>query len=97
MTEELRDRVLVGTEGDVADKQGVALRAGLVTEVPSAGLGAVLGAVLVVVVVGWAASSVVEVDLATINLGVLLGVVSLGSVGRVDVLDITETGCSLAR
>lgn len=93
MTEELRDRVLVGTEGDVADKQGVALRAGLVTEVPSAGL----GAVLVVVVVGWAASSVVEVDLATINLGVLLGVVSLGSVGRVDVLDITETGCSLAR
>lgn len=87
MTEELRDRVLVGTEGDVADKQGVALRAGLVTEVPSAGL----GAVLVVVVVGWAASSVVEVDLATINLGVLLGVVSLGSVGRVDVLDITET------
>lgn len=95
MTEELRDRVLVGTEGDVADKQGVALRAGLVTEVPSAGLGAVL--VVVVVVGGWAASSVVEVDLATINLGVLLGVVSLGSVGRVDVLDITETGCSLAR
>lgn len=94
MTEELRDRVLVGTEGDVADKQGVALRAGLVTEVPSAGLGAVL---VVVVVGGWAASSVVEVDLATINLGVLLGVVSLGSVGRVDVLDITETGCSLAR
>lgn len=95
LTEELGDGVLVGTEGNVADKQGVALRAGLVTEVTSASLSAVL--IVVVVVVGRAASGVVEVDLATINLGILLGVVSLGSVGSADVLDITETGCSLAR
>jgi hypothetical protein len=96
LTEELGDRVLVGTEGDVADKQGVTLRAGLVTEVTSASLSAVL-VIVVVVVIGRAASGVVEVDLAAINLGVLLGVVSLGSVGSADVLDITETGCSLAR
>jgi hypothetical protein len=68
----------------------------LVTEVTSASLSAVL-VIVVVVVIGRAASGVVEVDLAAINLGVLLGVVSLGSVGSADVLDITETGCSLAR
>jgi hypothetical protein len=67
----------------------------LVTEVTSASLSAIL--VVVVVVVGRAASGVVEVDLATIKFSVLLGGVSLGSVGSADVLDVTESECSLAR
>jgi hypothetical protein len=95
LTEELRDGVLVGAEGDVANEQGVALGAGLVTEVTSASLSAVL--VVVVVGLGRAASGVVEVDLAAIDLSVLLGRVSLGSIRSADVLDITKPGCRLVK
>lgn len=83
------DRVLVGAEGQVANEQGLTFGAGLVTERASAGLGAL--ATIALVLVGGTTSSVVEVDLTTIELGVLLGRVGLGGVDGVGVLDISES------
>lgn len=88
-TEHLMDGVLVGAEGQVANKQGLTLRAGLVTERASASLHTVPAVALVLV--GGTTSSVVEVDLAAVNLSVLLGFVSLGRVKGVGVLDVTES------
>ncbi|KKA17256.1 hypothetical protein T310_8982 [Rasamsonia emersonii CBS 393.64] len=88
----LADRILVGAEGDVANEQGVALGAGLVTK----GFGPSLSLLLGITVVGVTGFSKVQVDLATINLGILLALVGLFGIGSVGELDIAETGTKLA-
>ena len=86
--EHLVDGVLIGAEGEVAHEQRVALGAGLVTERAGTSLHAVLVTLLVV---GWATTGVVEVDLAAVDLGVLLGCHGLGRVDSVGELDISES------
>lgn len=88
LTEDLGQRVLVGAEGDVADEQSVTLRAGLVTERTGTSLGAVLATSSVV---GWATAGVIKVDLAAIELSVLLLGVGLGGIGAVGELDVAES------
>lgn len=88
-TEHLVNGVLVGAEGQVTNEQSLAFGASLVTERASAGLGAL--AAVALVLVGGTTSSVVEVDLTTIKLGVLLGRIGLGGVDGVVVLDVSES------
>lgn len=86
LTEAVTESVLGGTEGQVADEQSVAGGAGGVTE----RAGPVLGTVTLLLVV-LAASSVVKVDGAAIELRALLSGHSLDGIGSVGVLDVAET------
>lgn len=85
---QLAHGVLVGTERNVSNEQGVALRAGLVTKGASTSLLALLAASLVV---GRTASCVVEVDSTAVNVSALLSLEGLGRVERIGELDIAES------
>ena len=89
LTEDLVERILVSTEGDIADEESVALRAGLITERTGTSLSPVLEATLVPV--GGTSGSVVKVDLATVDFGVLLSLKRLSGVDSIGVFDITES------
>lgn len=85
--ENITESILGGTERQVANKEGVTLRAGLVTIVASTSLSTVTALLLL----GLASSSVVQVDGTAINLGTLLGLHGLGSISRVGVLNVAKT------
>jgi 3D (Asp-Asp-Asp) domain-containing protein len=85
LAEDITESVLGGTEGQVANEESVALGAGGVTEA----LGTALGTVTLLLVV-LATSGVVQVDGTAIELGTLLGLEGLGSIGSAGVLDVTE-------
>jgi hypothetical protein len=85
LAESLAEDVLVGLEGDVTDEKGVGLWVLGVTE-----LGSTLGGALPWrSVVTW--SREVDVGLAAIDQSTLLGGKSLGGIGSVGKLDVTET------
>lgn len=90
-SEHLADRVLGGAEGEVAQEQGVALGAGLVTERTGASLSPVL---TTGVLVGGTASGVIKVDRTAVNLAALLSLVGLGRVDVVGEFNVTESGQS---
>ena len=87
-SKQLAHGVLVGTERNVANEQGVTLRAGLVTEGASTSLHTLLAASLVV---GRTASCIVEVDGTAINVSALLSFESLGRVDRIGELNVAES------
>jgi hypothetical protein len=85
LTEGVTESILGSAEGKVANEESVGGGAGGVTE----GAGTVLGALALGLVV--AGDGVVEVDGAAIDIGTLLSGHSLGGIGSVGELDVTET------
>ena len=73
---------MIGFEGQVAGEESLGRSAGRI----SVGLAAVLESLLV----GWLLVGVVDVQLTTIKLLALQLIVSLGRIGSVDELDISE-------
>jgi len=85
LAEAVTESVLRGAEGKVTDEQSVASGASLVTE----RAGTVLGTVTILIVL--TASGVVKVDGTAVNISTLLSGHSLGGIGSVGELNVTET------
>jgi hypothetical protein len=84
-TEDLVESILSGTERKVANEEGVALGAGLVTVRTGTGLNTVTTLLVVL-----AASGVVKVDGTAVEVGTLLGLHGLSGIGSVGELDVAE-------
>jgi hypothetical protein len=84
-TEDLVESILSGTERKVANEEGVALGAGLVTVRTGTGLNTVTTLLVVL-----AASGVIKVDGTAVEVGTLLGLHGLSGIGSVGELDVAE-------